>query len=101
MYQQEAMTMTSAMTGTSRQIAWAEDIKVDVMSRLDDYLAMLIDRLADKAAADSQAMMIRNWFDAQTDAAWWIDDCRDSDGLVTTTRVMDLVKRAVAELQSR
>lgn len=52
------------MKGTTKQIAWAEEIKTKVMTALD---AMA--NTAMKAQLDD----FRAWLDSKDSASWWID----------------------------
>lgn len=59
-----------ALTGSEKQIAWAEQIRVDAVADMENRLTKRLD-------ADVTEKALTYWTSAalrQTDAAWWIDN---------------------------
>lgn len=72
------MTTLPALTGTNKQIEWAEDLRAQLDHDIDDYLAgkTRTQTNRNKAATFAAALapILRRIALTQTDAAWWIDN---------------------------
>lgn len=58
------------LTGTEKQVAWAESIRAHIMKELDDELAA---GLAAGEQITEEGQMLIDTLMAQTEARWWID----------------------------
>jgi len=58
------------LTGTEKQVAWAESIRARIMKELDDELAA---GLAAGEQITEEGQMLIDTLMAQTEARWWID----------------------------
>lgn len=79
--------MTTMMTGSEKQVAWATTIKSERTADVRKYLEASLDR-ADKAGQGEQfravIAKVMDLLDAQTSASWWIDNSKaDTKSLLT------------------
>lgn len=71
------------MTGTAKQIAWAEEIKARFIDRVNHFV---------KEARRAEAIELIN---AKTDAAYWIEN-RDIFDLCKTGTAMKFIQTGIA-----
>jgi len=84
------ITDLSTLTGSPRQIAWAEQLR----EKMVDEMVRYVDRSLTKPAPGQEAEFAKRYetlgqlIRTKTDAAWWIDGRTDSG--------VTLVKRLIA-----
>jgi len=63
------------LTGTPKQIAWAEKLRADRFEEMDNA-AKKVGKAsaAEAAAADARVARFTNWLKGQTEAKFWIDN---------------------------
>ena len=65
------------LTGSAKQVAWAETIRAKGLASFDEYRAEIMRRAkgteAQVAEANRQWDAVRAWIAGQADAGWWID----------------------------
>lgn len=66
--------MGNEITGTAKQVAWAEDIRADAKREMADFL----DNAEKHGAPAEKVTLMREFFPqfvaSKTDARWWIDN---------------------------
>ena len=75
--------MSTITIGSPKQVAWAEDIKAQVIRAFDKALSFREERgelNRDHPTVQRQERQIRRWLETKTDASWWIDNCHDVNG---------------------
>lgn len=69
-----------ALTGSPRQVAWAESIRLDGLAQLADHAARVTGHITDPAAQERTTSVVLRILtriaEAHTDASWWIDHRR-------------------------
>ena len=96
------------MNGSEKQVKWAEDIKTDVMAKMEAHREMLAARFVRRNLDESNPRRIEQtadfdacmtFFAAQTEAKWWIDNMRsaDVDDMFVSTWAMRARRAAKAQ----
>ena len=79
------MTTLTTLTGTEKQITWANEIRDAHLAAIDEavvYMQSKIDARVESGqavaepaiATQSGVVSLRSWFVAQTEAAWWVNN---------------------------
>lgn len=65
-----------ALTGSAKQIAWAESIRASAIAKLGDLPALALDRLSEQAAGELRdaLILLQSEITDQAEAKWWIDN---------------------------
>ena len=75
------------MTGTDKQIAWATQIKAEVLAGLAaarQYNAATLAQYPTARDSSAEIEQVTEWFSSNDNAKWWID-CRDKISTFAST----------------
>lgn len=61
------------MTGTPKQIAYAEDLKAKAIQMIESYIGTNNARIGKADKTSAQLAVVLPLVEAQTDASWWIE----------------------------